>query len=232
MKKMTWFIVLGFVACVSMSVRAEEMIRTVQGSYTESAGLALLSEIGKSDASEKDLYSGIVYHNLAGINPAKKEEYVTRSISLLEKYKDQNALGCAYLGSAITVMGSVNAAKNKMLAALKNLEEGSALIDAAVGKEPANISIRMLRIQNAVGVSKGSPLKRWAVARTDINYLKEKESALPADFRSALYYNSGEVNIGEKKTAAALVDYNLSIKASPNSPSAALSRKSLAKYSE
>ena len=232
MKVEKWIIALGIFTIANGSVFAEEMIVKVQKNYSESAGMALLSEIIKSDLADKDLYSGIVYHNLANFSMAKREEYVNRSISLLTKYKNTNPVGCAYLGSAITLMGSVNEKKKKVLDALKNLEEGAALIDAAVTKSPDDISIRMVRIQNAVGTSKGSPVKRWEIAHKDIVYLKTRESSLSPDFRAELYYNSGEVNIGEKKTAEAIKDYTASIKASPNSTAAAQSRKSLAKYSE
>lgn len=221
-------------ALMTTQLFAADMLDRVQADYSEAGGKALIAEIEKSNSADKDMYCGIVYHNLANgaAQTEKREGYATKAISLLSKYRDGDAVGRAYLGSAITIMGGVSASKKKLMDAVKGLDEGAKLIDSAVEKSPESISVRMVRIQNAVGVSKTSPMKRWTVARTDVDFLKKKEDKLNNANKADLYYYSGEVYIGEKKTNEALKDYSAAVKFAPESASGVLARKALAKYSE
>jgi len=210
-----------------------DMLERVESNYSEAAGKALIAEIRKSNNADNDLYCGIVFHNLANESKnEQRESYALKAISLLSKYKDTNPVGCAYLGSTITIMGSVNSQKKKLMEAVKNLEEGARLIDSAVAKSPENISVRMVRLQNAVGVSKDSPIKRWKVARTDVDYLKTKESKLNNVYKADLYFYSGETYLGEKKTNEAIREYAIAVKFAPESVSGVRARNNLAKYSE
>ena len=234
MKEKVLMILAAVFALTTTQLFAADMLPRVESNYNEAGGKALIVEIEKSNSADKDLYCGIVYHNLANgaAQIEQREEYATKAIALLSKYRDGDAVGRAYLGSVITIMGGVSASKKKLMDALKKLDEGAKLIDSAVEKSPENISVRMVRIQNAVGVSKTSPMKRWTVARTDVDFLKKNENKLNSTYKANLYYYSGEVYIGEKKTNEALKDYSAAVKFAPESVSGVLARKALAKYSE
>lgn len=234
MKGTMKMILAAVIALTTTQLFAADMLDRVQSDYSEAGGKALIDEIDKSNSADKDIYRGIVYHNLAnGASQVdKREEYVIKAIELLSKYRDGDAVGRAYLGSAITIKGGVSASRKKLMDAVKGLDEGAKIIDSAVEKSPENISVRMVRIQNAVGVSKTSPMKRWAVARGDIEFLKKKESRFNNTIKADLYYYSGEVYIGEKKTSEALKEYSAAVRFAPESASGVLARKALAKYSE
>jgi hypothetical protein len=208
------------------------MIAKVQGSYSEPEGLALVSEISTIHDAQKNLYLGIVYHNIANLDTPKKEEYVQKALSFLSPYNGKNAIGTAYYGSAVTILGSVNSKKGNLIEALKNLNKGTKIIDAAVVMSPESIDVRIVRIQNAIGVSKASPVKRWTIARSDISYLLRKTRSMSPDLLANLYCSSGEVNIGEKKNAAAISDFCRAVETSPDSPGGKRARELLAKYGD
>jgi len=234
MKGKVKMILAAVFALTTTQLFAADMLDRVQSDYSEAGGKALIAEIDKNGSADKDMYRGIVYHNLANGEDQtdKREEYVNKAIECLSKYRDGDAIGRAYLGSAITIMGGVSASKKKLMDAVKKLDEGAKLIDSAVEKSPENISVRMVRMQNAVGVSKTSPMKRWTVARGDVDFLKKKEDKLNNVNKADLYFYSGEVFIGEKKTNEALKEYSAAVKFAPESASGVLARKALAKYSE
>ncbi len=189
---------------------------------TESEATAFISRAGSDP--EKDLLLGIVYHNLARANQGR---YISLAKNHLQRsWKSTSSpLALGYLGSVITLEGSVYSRKGNVVRASAKVEEGKKLIDRAVSMDSSSLFLRFLRIGNAIGVSEASPFKRYDVARKDLDFLAGKLGMLDDRSRSLYHMYSGKVAMARNKINEALAAFERSIRSAPRAPYAVESRK-------
>jgi tetratricopeptide (TPR) repeat protein len=189
---------------------------------TESEAAAFIPRA--SSHPEKDLIMGIVYHNLARVNPGR---YISRAkVHLQREWKSTSSpLALGYLGSVITLEGSVYSKQGNVVKASAKVEEGKKLIDRAVSMAPGDLFLRFLRIGNAIGVSEASPFKRYDVAKRDLDYLSAKLDQADDLTRSLYYMYRGKVAMAQNRINDALVGFERSIRNAPRSRYAAESKK-------
>lgn len=178
--------------------------------------------------SEK-LAEGIKYHDLSRENPEGNIEPGKEILSSLQKTMP---IAKAYYGSIITIEAGVYAAKNNPIKALSLLSQGTKLIDAAIKEDPENMHLRFLRMINSYGVSEGSPLNRYKVMKTDIDWIEAKIASLDAESVASLKLHAGLYYAKMGKRELALDAFNACILASPDSKNAEQARKQKARYEE
>ncbi len=193
--------------------------------------LQKIDSLQASSIAEKEIYIGILYHNLALRDTAK---YAQKAVQTCKAAYEQynSALIRAYYGSAITLTAKLANENGDIVTASAKLEEGARIIDAAVTQDPTNLNIRALRMNNAIEVSASSPFPRYDVAKQDIQYFLSRLSELDADTRSMVYYDQGIVALHDRNTQLALSAFEKSIAASPSCDYAKLARKQLALLEE
>ena len=202
--------------------------------YSEEEALPLIKELGNSNDKDKDLYMGILYHNLA-TNPTNTVKYYKKAINLLENYynkNNNNNLAKGYYGSSITLEASIASDKGDFMKALADLSKGNKIIDEAVKSESDNIPLRIMRANNAISTSDGSPINRYNIAKKDLEYIFTKSDKLDNETISMCYYLYGIIYYKEKKLVKAIECFNNSVKAAPDSEYAAKSKKYLMELSE
>ncbi|MCP4158293.1 MAG: hypothetical protein GY757_61910 [bacterium] len=206
----TLFLVLSLTAGVS-----QQAIQEAQACFSESAAKKLLNSYDKSNP-HTNLYMGIVYLNLSNKNPGK---YLAKAEEHAKKAMDstKSPLARAYYGSTKTRQAGSFSKKGDMEKAMQYLEEGIALIDQAVSKNPTDINIRLFRLEHSWFISKASPYKRFDKMKKDLEFLVAKCSTLPAAQQSMVHYYSGQIALNENNTDNALSGFEKAIKCAPQS---------------
>lgn len=201
-----------------------------QGDYSTKEGLLLIERWESIDNTE--LARGIVYHNICetDLNP----EWIEKSLELLSQVytKTGNPLALGYLGSAMTVKAGYQYENNQILKSVANLDEGAKKIDMAISLDTENVSLRFLRLINAIEVSESSPVSRDKVIEEDISYLVENASSLSSDEQGMLYYYKGRYLLNGDKIDEGLSSLEQSIRKSPGSSSGKLARELLLMWEE
>lgn len=133
---------------------------------------------------------GIAFHTKA----RKEEASIPNAVEFLTKAYEMNKEDTetmCYLGSATTMMAKTT--WNPM-DKMRYVNDGTALMDKAVRKDPNNISVRMTRANNSKSLP--SYLNRGNVAVEDFEYLAgliEKDPKRLANIRKEVYSNLSEL---------------------------------------
>ena len=225
MKKILLLVLACLLPAALFAENAEWYSRVLAVS-SEQEGLKLVNEIKASSLTqgEKDLYTGIVYHNLIDLNAGV---YLEPALSLLEKVSGSSPLGLGYYGSALTKQGGIAASNKKVLAASGLVKDGFKTIDKALEKDPDNINLRILRMYNALEVGRDSPFKRYETVREDLAWMKKRLSGLPAGTQAVYYFITGELAWLENDIDTALDCFDRVIDIAPKSSEAAAAREYL-----
>lgn len=218
MKRMTASL-LCLLLCL-MPVSAENWVEMAGNIDSLDAGKDFLRQWERNASEPEDtLALGIALHQLCSFN-AKR--YGDRALEVLASLDDAEAL--AYHGSVLTLIASETAEK-RPIRALSLLKEGAEEIDLAVGEEPNNINLRILRVSNGVPVSLTSPSKRFDVLEADIPYIEAwlLETGDSADKKAEFYYYLGEIHLGLEHYDEALDSFYRSADLAPESSWAEIS---------
>lgn len=197
-------------------LNAEDWLDRAQSKYDEKAGLALIQAIqADRSASNGELSVGIVYHNLARLNPQAYLKAATASLKILS---DTIPLALAYYGSVLTIQGGYAQDLHDMVGATTATQDGIDAIDLAVSREPQNTSIRLLRIENGLSVSRDSPFKRWDVIKVDLDYVSSlPKGTFSSETQAKLLVFAGDLAMGRNQVNQAVKDYRRAIKLAPAS---------------
>lgn len=190
--------------------------------------LVLISVLGATTPEEK-LAEGIAYHDSARIDPANNIE---KGKEILSSLQQDMPLAKAYYGSLITIEAGVYAKKNNGIKALTLLSEGTKLMDAAVSEAPNLPDIHFLRMINSYDVSEASPVNRYKVMKSDIDWLEGRVSKYDAKWQGTFQLYKGLYNIKARKRDVAMAAFDACILVSPDSIEAAEAIKMKARYAE
>lgn len=231
MKKLLVATLVCLFASASVYGLDRALLQQIQSLTQPSEMLQKIESVRASGVAEKEIYIGILYHNLAVSDPAK---YAQKAVQTCKAAYEQyhSALARAYYGSAVTLLAKLANASGDVTTASARLDEGARILDAAVTQEPSNLDVRAVRMNNAVEVSASSPFPRYDVAKTDVQYFLSRLNELDADTRSMVYYIQGVVALQEHNTGTALSSFEKSAAASPSCNYAKLSRKQMAMLEE
>ena len=198
--------------------------------------MMLSADIGPLFAEElaPQIQKGYEYHNRAR-NPDEKNPGVLldECLKCLEPYTNTDAIACGLYGSALTVKASL-AVDGNPIKSLKYLEEGNEFIDKAVAMKPDEIFCRLLRLENGIEVSRTSPVKRYGVIKSDVEFFIDdgKVEELSADDKAEAYLYSGFYYLDSGDLDYALELFELAEEAAPDSKSGKRAQKMLDKYSD
>jgi tetratricopeptide (TPR) repeat protein len=198
------------------------VFKAMEKSYDELGGLALIAKA--SGDPQAALVRGIVYHNLSLLG---LERYVEQAKATFEPLlPDPLAMG--YYGSVITVQGGFASRRKNFASAASLLLEGSTWIDKAVAAAPDALPLRILRLDNGIQTSRGSPYKRYETIKTDLDALLAAAPSMDPDIQATVYFLGGEYYLAMKKTSDALAMYDKASRAAPDSKSGRQAAKKLA----
>lgn len=160
-------------------------------------------------------------------------ESISECLNLLKPYKDTDSIACAFYGSAITIQAGCVAQKNP-IKALALLDDGGAIIDKAVKMDETNAAVRLLRLENGIIVSRSSPVKRYSIISSDVNFFLEDEKLSQLDSNTkaeallyCAYYKTDEGDLDY-----ALELFEMAYDSDPTSDCGKQALKMLEKYSE
>lgn len=183
------------------------------------AAVLLLGSLAFAGSENSQIQKGIELHNLSrSAEGEESDAMIDESMKTLEPFIEKDTLACAYYGSALTIKAG-NYAKKSPVKALMNLKKGSKLIDEAVKKDSDNLELRILRLENGIDVSRGSPVKRYTVIREDVDYFiaQEKISLLGDELKAEVYLFCGHYYLDSKDSDNARKYFELAYNASPDS---------------
>ena len=166
---------------------------------------------------ESQIAKGIEFHNRSrSVEGSESDSLVDDCINTLEPFIKENALACAYYGSALTIKAGQYASKSPMKA-YSNLKKGSKLIDKAVKMDSNNVHLRILRLENGIDVSRGSPVKRYKIIRDDVDYLLKIVDHFEPEVKAEVYLACGNFYLDSKKADLAKKYFELAYTSSPDS---------------
>lgn len=205
-------------------------IDEAQGDYSLEDGLSLIDK-WKGEA-DTELARGIVYHNICSfdLNP----EWIEESISLLTTVYEEtnNPLALGYLGSAITLKAGYQYEINQIMKSVSSLDEGAKKIDQAISMDKEDISLRFLRLINAIEVSETSPVSRDQVILEDLDYIRKELEKLDSEEQSLYYYYKGRYLLNRDNIEEGILCLEKSIRKSSDTSSAKLARELLLVWEE
>ena len=201
-----------------------DWLTKVQGSYNEETGQKMIREIQGSSLSDRELYLGIIYHNLMDYDP---DAYLEPALDNLKKASENSPLGLGYYGSVLTKQGGMASDNGNIFKASSLVEEGFRAIDKAVSLAPDDINLRILRMENGLSVSKASPFKRYDTVREDLAWMKPRLETLSPGLQVVYYYTAGEMAWLESDIDTALTCFNIVTETMPESPQADWAREYL-----
>jgi len=204
-----WITVLA-----SMWVMAFISSVTIAGGWHELRNLkaeelsAKISEFKKRLEQNSSHYESIKGLGIAYHIKAQKDAkgFASRAVDMLTRAREINKKDyetLCYLGSATTMMAKTTSNPIKKMS---NANKGIALMDKAVKRDPENITVRMTRGYNSMGLP--GFLKRGGIAVEDFEHLAEMIEKDPVSFSSIkkevystlaeLYTKNGEEDKAEK----------------------------------
>lgn len=180
------------------------------------------------------IQKGIEYHNRARSAGEKNPQgLIEDCLALLKPFTQTDAIASAVYGSALTVKASFLASDNPMKS-LGFLEKGNQFIDKAVAMDSKNVFCRLLRLENGIEVSRTSPLKRYGIIKSDVEFFIDEgkiEQLSDCDKAEAyLYCAFFYLDSGDLDTALEL--FEEAAQAAPESESGKRAKKMLDIYSE
>lgn len=180
------------------------------------------------------IQKGYEYHNRAR-NPDEKNPaaLLEECLKCLEPYTNSDAIAAALYGSALTVKASL-AVDGNPIKSLSYLEKGNEFIDKAVAMKPDEIFCRLLRLENGIEVSRTSPVKRYGVIKSDVDFFidDKKVEELSADDKAEAYLYCGFYYLDSGDLDYALELFELAEEAAPDSKAGKRAQKMLDKYSD
>ncbi len=197
-----------------------------------------LSAAGKMNALAEEInpqiQKGIEYHNRSR-NPEEKDadKLIEDCLECLEPFTQSNALACAMYGSATNIKAG-RISKASPLKSLGLLKKGSKYLDQAVSINPKDESIRLIRLENGIEVSRTSPVKRYKEISKDVDFfIKDgKIKSLSGESKAEAYLYCGFYYLDSGKLDYALKLFEEAERAAPNSECGKKAHKMLEKYSE
>lgn len=197
----------------------QEMLEKLQMITSPGEAESLVKEIESSNDPNRDLYLGILYHNSVMFAQDGTEDYLEKALKHIQAAyeKTQDSLALGYWGSLITLESGAAARNNNVIKAAVKLDEGSNLIDQAVEEDAENINLRLLRMNNAVGVSESSPFDRYDVVKEDLEYVRTFYTSLSKPVKYMVKLIEGRLALHEDRIADALLCYEESIREMPGS---------------
>ena len=183
------------------------------------AVVLLLGSLAFAGSENSQIQKGIELHNLSRSAQGEASDVmIDESLAVLEPFIEKESLARAYYGSALTIKAG-NYAKKSPIKALMNLKKGSKLIDEAVKKDNDNIELCILRLENGIDVSRGSPVKRYTVIREDVDYFiaQKKISLLGDELKAEVYLFCGHYYLDSKDSDNARKYFELAYNSSPDS---------------
>jgi len=177
----------------------------------------------------EDLREGIKYHDLARTAPAGNLE---KAKGLLGPLQKDSAVAKAYYGSLLTLEAGELAKQKKGIQALTLIKEGTGLIDEAVAAAPDMADLRFLRMINSYGLSEGSPVKRYKIMKTDIDWFNGRIAQFTKQEQGVIRLYTGLYYLKANQLEDAHASFEGCIMVSPDSSEAAEAKKQMARYEE
>jgi len=177
----------------------------------------------------EEINRGIGYHERAQTEP---EGNIERGQEILRPYINEYPLAKGYYGSLITLEAGAYAKRNNVLRAMALLDEGTSLIDEAVRSAPTLAELRVLRMVNSYALSNQSPLDRYGIMKTDIDWLEANRNLLDAKLRGLLELYKGLYYLKNSRINNAITAFEACITVSPRSPEAREAERQLKRYGE
>lgn len=145
---------------------------------------------------------GIIYHNLGilRIPHASQEAFIY--LEKVNKLSPTDYEVLAYLGSTKTMIARDSW---NPLTKMNYVNEGIRLLDRAVDRDPNNIIIRFVRINNSLSLP--GLFKRKKVAKNDLFYLlelsRERRNDFTQEMLAEIYFHLGEIYKSEGESTKA-----------------------------
>jgi tetratricopeptide (TPR) repeat protein len=177
----------------------------------------------------KDIEEGRRYHDLAQTEP---EGNIDRGKALLAPLLTEYPLAKGYYGSLLTLEGGYYAQRNNVIRAMALLDEGTRTMDAAVTEAPDIVDLRMLRMINSYELSIQSPVNRYDLMKTDIDWLEAHRNRMGSTLAGTMELYKGLYWLKARRLTEAIAAFEACIRTSPNSAEAAEAEKQLRRYSE
>ena len=159
---------------------------------------------------------GIVYHNLGVLKVHKAPQEAVKYLKRVNKLVPNDYEVLAYLGSAKTMIArdSWNPIRK-----ISYANEGIKLIDKAVYKDPDNIVIRFIRVNNSLSLPKF--FKRNGLAKKDLLYLlglsRKREKCFTSAIMAEIYFYLGNIYFSEGTPVKAKEYWKRAVKVAPDS---------------
>ncbi len=210
---MLMLMVLNTAAAVAQSTAH---IEDAQNCWAMERGKNLIAKYEKLDDPFKGLYMGIVYHNLAVNN---NKTALAKALELTKKAVEttKHPLASGYYGSALTIQAGEFYEDGDMMNAMEKLQDGIAVMDDAVKQGPGNMGLRILRIENSLGLSNASPINRFDKIKEDLGFLKQRYETLPSRLKSFYHLYSGFTAKNDNNGDEAMISFEKAVKCSPQS---------------
>ena len=190
-------------------------------------GGIVMADTGAGSFDEK-LREGIKLHNEARVDPANIE----KGKAILESIQKESPIAMAYYGSIITLEAGQYAKNKNGIKALELLKTGTDLIDKAVASTPSLPDLRFLRMENSYEVSIGSPLNRFKIMKTDIDWLEARMKGYEPSLQGTVELYKGLYLVKSRKLDEGLSAFDACIAVSPGSPEATEAKKQIDRYAE
>jgi len=186
-----------------------------------------IADTGTGSFDEK-LREGIRLHNESRVDPANIE----KGKAILSSIQKDSPIAMAYYGSLITIEAGVYAKNKNGIKALELLKTGTGLIDKAVASSPMLPDLRFLRMENSYEISIGSPVNRYKIMKTDIDWLDLRMKDFSPLLQGTIDLYKGLYFVKSRKLEEGLIAFDACIAISPGSPEAIEAKKQIDRYAE
>lgn len=181
-----------------------------------------------------EILKGIELHDSSRNGDAKNlEATIEKCLETLDPFVSSSPLALVFYGSALTVKAGFLVSKNP-IKSLSFLDKGCVCIDKAVNLDSSHPLIRLVRLENGIEVSRTSPVKRYAVIKSDVDFLLDenntKDFSLEKKAESLLYCAHYFLDAGNLDKAFEL--FEKAVKVSPDSNAGKAAQTMIEKYSE
>jgi tetratricopeptide (TPR) repeat protein len=217
-------LVLFFSAQQNLVAESTQYIKEAISCSSEDLGKKLIHKYDKLKDPRKQLYQGIVYHNLgAGCCPQYIQKAVETTQAAFERGKYPLALG--YLGSSLTIQAREFYEAGDLTSAMEKLQEGILKLDQAIQQGPEDMDLRVLRISHSVQISKAAPIDRYDKIEEDLGFFNSRLAQLPKELKAFFFMYSGLVEKRKNKIPEAMKYFEKVIRVAPKTPYAVRAKK-------
>jgi len=190
-------------------------------------GSFAMADTGVGGFDEK-LREGIKLHDESRTDPSNIE----KGKVILSSIQKDSPIAMAYYGSLITIEAGVYAKNKNGIKALELLKTGTDLIDKAVTSAPTVPDLRFLRMENSYEISIGSPVNRYKIMKTDIDWLDVRMKDFSPLLQGTIDLYKGLYFVKSRKLDEGLAAFDACIAISPGSPEAIEAKKQIDRYAE